>query len=156
VKEHRSLSSVAEADLFRYLRLATAGVPGKVYCVADALDEMDGGNAGFIQALATLGEWNPGKIKLLITSRPKPSVEGPQRSARLLQLRLAEKEVDADIANYVERGLQASEIPSNKWDQIREAVPGRANGIFLYAKTCHARFCPTWRFHRRRPADVTR
>jgi hypothetical protein len=121
-------------DLVQCLQLAFAGLPGKVFCVADPLDEMDEGNERFLQALAALGEWKPDKAKILITSRPVPRIEGPLRNARLLRLRLAENEVDVDIANYVEHGLQASSIPNNKWDQIRDAVPGRANGIFLYAK----------------------
>jgi hypothetical protein len=134
VKGSRSLSTLSMEDLFGFLRLAFAGLSDKVYCVADALDEMDRGNDEFLQALAVLGEWKPDKAKVLITSRPVPSVGGPLRNARLLGLRLAENEVDVDIVNYVERGLQASDIPDNKWDQIRKAVPGRANGIFLYAK----------------------
>jgi hypothetical protein len=134
VEDCRSLSSLAMADLVQCLKLAFSGLPDKVFCVADALDEMDGGNDRFLQALVALGEWKPGKAKILITSRPVPSIEGPLRIARLLRLRLAENEVDVDIANYVEHGLQASNIPNSKWDQIRDAVPGRANGIFLYAK----------------------
>jgi hypothetical protein len=95
---------------------------------------MDEGNGRFLRALVALGAWEPSKAKILITSRPVPSIEGLLRNANLLRLRLAENEVDVDIANYVEHGLQASDIPNSKWDQIREAIPGRANGIFLYAK----------------------
>jgi hypothetical protein len=38
-KDRRSLSSLATEDLVSCLKLAFAGLPGKVFCVADALDE---------------------------------------------------------------------------------------------------------------------
>ncbi|KAF1945254.1 hypothetical protein EJ02DRAFT_509704 [Clathrospora elynae] len=68
------------------------------------------------------------------TERALPSVEGPLRQAKVLRLRLEENEVDMDISSYVEHGLKASGIPIYEHDVIREAIPGRANGIFLYAK----------------------
>lgn len=32
------------------------------------------------------------------------------------------------------RSLEKSTIPQDAWDKVTNAVPGRANGIFLYAK----------------------
>ncbi|OHF03615.1 hypothetical protein CORC01_00934 [Colletotrichum orchidophilum] len=130
----RSLATMSMQDLWEDLRLAFSGLPGKVYCVADALDEMDRGNDAFLQALAELGSWSPGKIKVLITSRPVPAVEGPLRHAKGTQIRLQETVVDADISTFVRRGLKTSNIPHNDQQLIQEAIPGRANGLFLYAK----------------------
>jgi hypothetical protein len=95
---------------------------------------MDQGNDDFLRGFATLGAWRPGKIKLLITSRPVPSVEAPLRNSKLLQIRLAENMVDMDISSYVEDGLRSSPISPDDRDTIRSAIPGRANGLFLYAK----------------------
>jgi hypothetical protein len=134
LEARRSLTSLSMEDLIGYLRLAFASLPGKVFCVADALDEMDSGNDEFLQSLATLGSWRPGKVKILITSRPVSSVEGPLRKAELLTIRLDEAMVDTDIASYVERGLRTTQLSVEEQHQIRKAVPGRANGIFLYAK----------------------
>jgi hypothetical protein len=134
LEERRSIGSMSMEDLWKHLRLALAGLPGKAFCVADALDEINHGNDEFLQSLATLGRWKPGKVKVLITSRPVPSVEIPLRKAKTLHIRLEEKMVDVDISTYVDNGLKSSSIPIDEQTLIREAVPGRANGLFLYAK----------------------
>ncbi|KAF1839459.1 ankyrin [Decorospora gaudefroyi] len=134
VEEPRSLGSLSMDDLWKYLRFAFSGLPGNVYCVVDALDEMDGGNDEFLQALAALGQWKPDQVKVLMTSRPVSNVEEPLRQANMLRLRLEEHEVDVDIATYVQHGLKESSIPASDQDLVRGAIPGRANGIFLYAK----------------------
>lgn len=130
----RALATMSMQDLWDDLRLAFSGLPGRVYCVADALDEMDRGNDAFLQALAELGSWNPSKVKVLITSRPVPAVEGPLRHAKCTQIRLQENMVDADISTFVRRGLENTNICHDDQQLIQEAIPGRANGLFLYAK----------------------
>ncbi|KAK1466148.1 hypothetical protein CCUS01_07496 [Colletotrichum cuscutae] len=121
-------------DLWDDLRLAFSGLPGRVYCIADALDEMDRGNDIFLQALAKLGNWNPSKVKVLVTSRPVPAVEGPLRHAKCNQIRLQENVVDADISTFVRQALNVSGISDHDRQLIQAAIPGRANGLFLYAK----------------------
>ncbi|KAF2002210.1 ankyrin [Amniculicola lignicola CBS 123094] len=133
-EQRRSISSMSMEDLWMELRLACAGLPDKVFCVADALDEMDGGNDTFLQALAAFGQWKPKKAKVLVTSRPVPSVEGPLRTAKTLQIRLKENFVDMDISSFVEYSLKPSSIAASDQELIKEAIPGRANGLFLYAK----------------------
>jgi ankyrin repeat protein len=134
VTDRRSLDSLSMEDLWKDLRLALAGLSGKVFCIADALDEMDQGNDAFLAELAGLGQWKTAKVKVLVTSRPVPSVEGPLRSAKALHVRLQEQLVDIDISSYVQHGLDTSAISASDQELIKEAVPGRANGLFLYAK----------------------
>ncbi|KAH8123735.1 hypothetical protein FP744_10005737 [Trichoderma asperellum] len=134
VEAGRSLESISTEDLWNHLRLAFASLPDKVFCVADALDEIDRGHDEFIQALGKLGHWRPKKVKVLITSRPVPSVEVPLRAIHGLHIRLQETLVDMDISTYVHFVLSKSDIPKTDWDTIANAVPGRANGLFLYAK----------------------
>lgn len=120
-------------DLWKYLKRALVSMP-RVYLVADALDEMDKGNNEFLQALAKLGSWKPAAVKMVITSRPVNTVEEPLRGIPILKIRLEEKLVDVDIAAFVQRGIDSSTIPVEDRQLITEAVPGRANGLFLYAK----------------------
>lgn len=134
IKSGRSVSSMAMEDQWSHLKLAINGLSSNVYCVADALDEMDRGNDDFLQSLAALGQWKPNKARVILTSRPVPSVEGPLRQFKTHNIRLAEEEVDVDIASYVDHGLVSSEISVIDQDRIRTAIPGRANGLFLYAK----------------------
>lgn len=134
VNDGRTTNSISMEDMWGDLRAALSSLPGKVFCIADALDEMDQGNDTFLQALGSLGQFMPAKVKVLITSRPVPSVEGPLRKTSGLHIRLQENLVDIDISNYVDLMLAKSNIPGSDWKVIREAVPGRANGLFLYAK----------------------
>ncbi|KAL1606531.1 hypothetical protein SLS60_003936 [Paraconiothyrium brasiliense] len=134
VKSGRSVNSITMEDHWSNLKLAIDGLPGQVFCIADALDEMDQGNDEFIRSLARLGQWKPDKAKVLITSRPVPTVETPLRNSRLLSIRLHEKEVDLDIEKYVEHGLRSTDIALSDQRLIKNAIPGRANGLFLYAK----------------------
>ncbi|CAH0026195.1 unnamed protein product [Clonostachys rhizophaga] len=136
LESNRSIDSISMEDMWKDLYMAFSGLSNMIFCVADALDEMDKGNESFLHALATLGKWNPRKVKVLITSRPVPTIEGPLRAfqSSCLQIRLQENMVDIDIATFVQFTLSRSTIPQADWKTIMDAVPGRANGLFLYAK----------------------
>ncbi|KAJ5547867.1 hypothetical protein N7513_005101 [Penicillium frequentans] len=129
----RSIESLALSDLWKDLKLALSIFP-KVYCVTDALDEMDQGNDEFLHSLAELGQWRPESVKVLITSRPVVAVESPLRSFNVPHIQLDERLVDMDIAAYVQYRLRNSSVPHDYWHLVTEAVPGRANGLFLYAR----------------------
>ncbi|CCT61712.1 uncharacterized protein FFUJ_01804 [Fusarium fujikuroi IMI 58289] len=133
VDEGRDLDSISIDELWRHLRTALACVP-KVYCVADALDEMDHGNSEFINQLAELGDWKPSSVKVLLTSRPTSGVEAAMRGTRFLHIRMDEKAVDVDISSYVGYCLSGTSLSECDQQLVKEAVPGRANGLFLYAK----------------------
>ncbi|KAL6872832.1 ankyrin repeat-containing domain protein [Trichoderma novae-zelandiae] len=134
VQAYRPPESVSLEDMWKHLRLAFASLPGKVFCVADALDEIDRGHDEFLRALGELGRWLPKTVKVLITSRSVASVEVPLRNTPCLNIRLQEALVDMDISTYVHFTLSRSGIPKSDWQVISDAVPGRANGLFLYAK----------------------
>ncbi|KAH9899099.1 ankyrin repeat-containing domain protein [Xylariomycetidae sp. FL2044] len=130
----KPLDSISMEDLWKHLRSSFSALPDGVYCITDALDEMDHGNDQFLKALAALGQWRPAKVKVILTSRPVPSVEVPLRKARCLQIRLEEDMVDVDISTFVHLGLQGSSVSPQDQEIITKAIPGRANGLFLYAK----------------------
>lgn len=137
LKEHiaagRELESFTADGLWEELTETVTALP-RVYFVVDALDEMDRGNDDFLRRLASLGSLDPGRLKVLITSRPVASVEGPLRLLPMLKVRLEDELVDRDIRAYVASRLSMSSIPETQHDVIKQAVPGRANGLFLYAK----------------------
>ena len=135
LKESRSLESISAPDFWTLVRTAVLYLP-RAYCVVDALDEIDYGQdmLDFLEGLTKLGMWRPAQIKIVITSRPVPSVEVPLRHAQTLNLRLEEKMVDLDIATFVQHMIKTSSIEEKYHESIRKAVPGRANGLFLYAK----------------------
>uniref|UniRef100_A0A0B7K5G7 Uncharacterized protein n=1 Tax=Bionectria ochroleuca TaxID=29856 RepID=A0A0B7K5G7_BIOOC len=133
IDRNRGIDDVSMNDMWGELKLALGALP-KVFCVIDALDEMDKGNDEFLKALAILGRWRPSNVKVIVTSRPVPAVERPLQQIPMLHIRLDESHVDVDIATYVDYFLKNSSIPENHHGAIRKAVPGRANGLFLYAK----------------------
>ncbi len=74
INDRRSLESVSFDELWRTLQSTLSLLP-RVYCVADALDEMNTGNESFLNSLIKLGHYNPATIKVLMTSRPVPLVK---------------------------------------------------------------------------------
>ncbi|CAH0043945.1 unnamed protein product [Clonostachys solani] len=133
LENKQTLAIKSMNDLWKDLKIALGHLP-KVYCVVDALDEIDDGNEDFLKALAELGRWRPAHIKVVATSRPVPRVELPIRQIPMKEIRLEEKIIDMDIATYVQHHLEHSSIPVDLHAQIKRVVPGRANGLFLYAK----------------------
>lgn len=133
LEEHRSLDSLSPTDLWSDLKMALRNLH-KTYCVTDALDEMDPGHDDFLKGLVDLGRWRPESIKVLMTSRPIARLETSLRSFSIPQIRLEERLVDLDIAAYVQYKLRSSSIAKEDWSAIQQAIPGRANGMFLYAK----------------------
>ncbi|KAK4032081.1 putative ankyrin repeat protein [Parachaetomium inaequale] len=132
-KLNRKLESIGTDQLWEHLKTALAHLP-RVYLVADALDEMDRGNDECLKTLGRLGLWRPGQVKVLITSRPVGTVEEPLREFPALRIRLEERLVDTDIATYVQHSMASAAISPGDRALIEAAVPGRANGLFLYAK----------------------
>ncbi|KAJ4134785.1 hypothetical protein NW768_004388 [Fusarium equiseti] len=114
IDDARLLENLSIEELWRHLRTALASFP-RIYGVVDALDEMDDGN-------------------MLLTSRPTASVETAMRHVKSLDVRVEEKLVDADIVTYVRFCLGETSISEVDQRLIRDAVPGRASGLFLYAK----------------------
>ncbi|KAK6723006.1 hypothetical protein SNK04_001859 [Fusarium graminearum] len=139
VDNSRSLDSVSINALWKHLKAALSSIP-RVYCVADALDEMDDENNDFIAQLAEFGHMKPSSIKVILTSRPTANVEAAMRGIKSLSIRMEEKLVDVDIAAYVRYCLANSSIDEGDRQLVKEAVPGRANGLFLYAKLAMSAF----------------
>ncbi|KAF5013105.1 hypothetical protein FDECE_875 [Fusarium decemcellulare] len=133
VDSSQSLDSVSIDELWQHLRTALASIP-LTYCVVDALDEMDQGNDDFLLSLADLGHWRPSIVKVLMTSRPVVGVEAPMRGVSCVSIRMDERFIDVDISTYVQHCLDRTSLSEADRKLIKEAVPGRANGLFLYAK----------------------
>ncbi|KAK7189881.1 hypothetical protein DPSP01_008409 [Paraphaeosphaeria sporulosa] len=134
IEAGRSIHSITMEDHWSNLKLAINGLAGRVFCVVDALDEMDHGHDDFLLSLAAFGQWKPRQAKVLITSRPVSAVETVLRNSKLLSIRLLERDIDIDIDTYVNHRLSSTKINSSDQTLIRDAIPGRSNGLFLYAK----------------------
>ncbi|KAL2266781.1 hypothetical protein VTJ83DRAFT_6133 [Remersonia thermophila] len=119
---------------------------GRVFCVADALDEMDEADLeDMVASLAALGARRSGKpalARVLMTSRPLTRIESVVRRSRgVARMRLDPARLSSDVGRYVDarmeellRGGLLGDGAEEKRDLIRQTICGRANGLFLHAR----------------------
>lgn len=107
-----------------------------IFCVADALDEMDDECSGFVARLADLGTIKPASVKVLLTSRPVPKIEKIFRSPEVLRLKLDPMLLCPDVAHYIEARLSAlSPRLSPKVEELtKNTICDRAQGLFLHGR----------------------
>ncbi|KLU92977.1 hypothetical protein MAPG_11920, partial [Magnaporthiopsis poae ATCC 64411] len=107
-----------------------------IFCVADALDEMDDECSGFIARLAELGTTKPVSVKFLLTSRPVQKIEEVFRSPEVLRLKLDPMLLCPDVARYVEARLSAlSPRLCPKVEELtKNTICDRAQGLFLHGR----------------------
>jgi hypothetical protein len=133
LKNNRSLESVAFDELWYNLVAALCTLP-RVYCIADALDEMDTDNESFIQRLIQLGKRYPSSVKVLMTSRPLPRIEKVLNEPSVLQIPLRLPLIDHDIAIYTQSRLSATDLPVKTKTCIQRTICTKSEGLFLYAR----------------------
>ncbi|KAI8304439.1 hypothetical protein K4K61_006202 [Colletotrichum sp. SAR11_59] len=134
VEIKRFLNSMSLENFRKDLRMALSGLHGKAFCIVNALDEMDRHHWKFIRALGELGTWKPHKVKVLVTSRVMPEIELLMRNLNHSQIQLQFVMVDVDIATFVRASLESSDMSLEDQKVIREAIPGQAHDIFLFAR----------------------
>ncbi|KAJ4292522.1 hypothetical protein N0V90_009185 [Kalmusia sp. IMI 367209] len=132
VKDEKDINTISIDELWRLICDALSFMP-KAYCIADALDEMDHDNEGFLEKLIELGQQKPASIKLLLTSRPVPRIENVFRS-HVSQLRLDPEDVEGDVDFYVEYRLKPVGGPPAFYETLKPIICRRAQGLFLYAR----------------------
>jgi ankyrin repeat protein len=127
----RVLESIAFDELWGLLALALSSL-SRVYCIADALDEMDMGNESFIHQLVQLGAKCSASVKVLVTSRPLPRIETILNQPSVLQLSLQLSLIEPDIELYLNQRLISAGTPSKT--AILEVICRKSQGLFLYAR----------------------
>ena len=134
IKNHRSLDTISFEELWRVL-ISALRLCHRVYCVADALDEMDLDNEVFLKALVRLGQESPASIKVFVTSRPVPHVERILRHPSVLQIVPLPEVVNADISAYIKHRCTEDCVVSEACrSKLHQSILNRSNGLFLYAK----------------------
>jgi hypothetical protein len=105
-----------------------------VYCIADALDEMDNEDFNFIDQLLHLGTHSSGRVKMLCTSRPIPKIEDALRGSQVLRLKLEPSLIHTDVAKYVDVRLAclSPSLQPETEKRVKQTICERAQGLFLY------------------------
>ncbi|KAM5341741.1 hypothetical protein ACJ41O_014772 [Fusarium nematophilum] len=112
------------------------GAMDKVNCVVDALDEMDNEYFEFMSMLRHLGLSDPRRVKVVLTSRPVPSIAMLLRDRDIVEVKLQPSIIYPDIVRYVNMRL-ADLIPRlspDKEELVRDTICQRAQGLFLHAR----------------------
>lgn len=132
--QNPNVGTVPFSEIWECLSSALAAMP-KVYCVVDALDEMEPGHGQFLHDLLNLGRKSPKSIKLILTSRQLPHLEKHLGGSCLLDLRLDRRNVDRDIAIYItQRFKSEATLTKDEASEIKVAICERGKGLFLYAR----------------------
>lgn len=108
----------------------------KVYCVVDALDEMEAGHDKWLEDFLRLGHEFSRTVKIITTSRQVPEVEKHMHRSCVVDLRLDRLHVDHDISLFVTQQLQDSHLGLGMAEiaEIKNALCEKGKGLFLYAK----------------------
>ncbi|KAJ5211656.1 uncharacterized protein N7498_003302 [Penicillium cinerascens] len=108
----------------------------RVYCVVDALDEMEQGHDRWLEQFLDLGRQFPRSIKIITTSRQVPHVEKHMQGTCIVDLRLDRLHVDQDISVFVMQHLKESQLDLGlaEIEDIKKAICENGKGLFLYAR----------------------
>jgi len=132
--DRHKVEALSTSALWADLTDAFTSIP-KVYCVVDALDEMDIDQESFLNDLVRLGILRPCSIKLLMSSRPLPRIETVLKDPSILQIRLEQRLVDIDIAVYVEHRLdERPDFNEELRTAVKDEIGIKSQGSFLYAR----------------------
>nr|WOD45875.1 hypothetical protein [Trichoderma atroviride] len=115
----------------------TTGITKNVYCVVDALDEMDDGDfEGMTHRLVELGTTAPGRVRVMMTSRPLPKIEQALSNSQIAKLKLDPALLYPDVARYVDARMATLDPPlsSDKNELVKQTICERAKGLFLHAR----------------------
>lgn len=136
IQDHPDISNVSLDSLWSILVDTLKSCP-RVYCVADALDEMDPAQIGFLDKLAELGQENSDKVKIFVTSRQSDEIERQLKDCLSIKLKLNRHRVDNDIDLYIRNRLSLlpkESLTVEAQHEIEERVRAMSNGVFLYAR----------------------
>lgn len=135
IEQERTIKDVAYSELWKLLLDSFKLLP-KVYCVVDALDELDSEKTNdFLLRLVDLGQTRPDAVKVLMTSRPLPQIQKVLNLPSVLQVRLEDRQTNKDISLFIQHRLhEIHHVSEAAKDTIRRAVEDRVHPSFLYAR----------------------
>lgn len=133
--EEKSLETISTNQLWKCL-FAGLRAAEKVYCVVDALDEMNF-DEEFLARLNDLGSFRPAEVKVLMTSRPKQYLQRALKDPQVIHVSLEEELVKKDISVFVTQRVaqfDSAAVDSINISFIVKTVCDRSDGLFLYAR----------------------
>jgi len=132
----RKIDGIELTELWDELCECLTSMPNNVYCIADALDEMDDNQDDLIVRLKELGRRKPVTVKVMLTSRPITRITNILRSPEVMSIKLDPTLIHPDIVKYVNARLGTLEprLHAAKERELKGAICARAEGLFLHAR----------------------
>ncbi|KAL3472288.1 ankyrin repeat-containing domain protein [Aspergillus californicus] len=133
-ENQRNVEDISFNELWQLL-LDCFSFLGKVYCVVDALDELDSEQTDdFLRRLVHLGRTRPGSVKILMTSRPLPQIQKVLNTPSVLQVRLEDRQTNKDISLFIQHRLLLADVDEMTRATIKRSIEDRVHPSFLYAR----------------------
>lgn len=136
IEKNHDHEAVTFETLWSCFNSAATALPG-LYCVADALDEMEGGNEWILPKLVSLGRQRPATLKVIITSRQSPHIVNVLKEPLVTSISLERGLIDQDIATYINHSISTQPAMGVQVEQsqlVKDTIQRKANGLFIYAK----------------------
>ncbi|KAI9871021.1 MAG: hypothetical protein M1830_003524, partial [Pleopsidium flavum] len=134
--EHPDVEQVPRAELWKCFVSAMTAM-SKVYCVIDALDEMEAGSDNFLEDIVQLAQQKPSSVKLAMASRQLPHIEAVFKGQSSVDIRLEKRMIDKDIVTYITHRLKTQQLrvlSDEDQQAIKEAICSKGQSLFLYAR----------------------
>lgn len=131
-----NLEELSEHELIQLFLDGVSSVP-KLYCIADALDEMTTDSKPFLDKLNGVATFRPRSLKVLITSRPKQYLQSALRDSLVIHVDDHQKHVNSEIESYLNHRFENVAKPVTQQqvkEQVVKMVAKRSEGLFLYSK----------------------
>lgn len=130
------LEHFSNGQLWEYLLIGLRSAE-KVYCVVDAMDEMEIEEGDdFLHRLNSLATFRPQSVKLLMTSRPNQLLQRELKDSSIIHISHGDNLVLKDIAVFVSHRLEVAlkGQNSNLQKSLQLIVCQRSAGLFLFAR----------------------
>lgn len=130
------LEHFSDEQLWGYLLLGLSSFE-TVYCVVDALDEMEiGEEKDFLQRPNNLATFRPQHVKILMTSRPVQQLQLVMKDASIAHTSLEDDRIGKDIDLFISHRLESMFEGRNPDVQLslQSIICDRSGRLFLYAR----------------------
>lgn len=124
-KSSSAITEIGFAELWQILTDALLSMSTRVYCVADALDELHASDTSeFLQGLIALSNQKPRQIKALVSSRPLPQIQKVLGGVSTVKtVRLENRLANRDISRFIEYRLdQERSVKDEVRDEIKRSI----------------------------------
>lgn len=109
----------------------------RVYCIIDALDELESGNDDFYARIDDLARIKPSAVKVLVTTRQLVAAEQALSKDIYSKIKLDRQNTEGDITMFLKDRLHSFEfldLDEEVRARLQYTIHTLSNGLFLYAR----------------------